>query len=151
MDKSEKTYNKSSENVSFAEHKILKEKYESLMIEHESLIKTLEVLETTHGFTVDDLVTKQREALERKEVIEKWENKFGEMQKKLEFVEKNIEYIMSMDDETEMNGVDSGSARPAERPNVKNNVSKEDAMAISDDDEENQRLSNSSHQDHFIL
>ncbi|CAB81295.1 putative protein [Arabidopsis thaliana] len=107
-------YNKSCENVSFAEHMILKDKYESLVIEHESLIKTLELLEKTHGFTVEDLVTKQKEALEKKEVIEKWENKFGEMEKKLKTVERSIEYIMSVDVQT---GVDSGSAN---RPNVKN-------------------------------
>lgn len=96
-------YNKSCENVSFAEHMILKDKYESLVIEHESLIKTLELLEKTHGFTVEDLVTKQKEALEKKEVIEKWENKFGEMEKKLKTVERSIEYIMSVDVQT---GVD---------------------------------------------
>ncbi|KAL9287893.1 hypothetical protein AtEden1_Chr4g0300951 [Arabidopsis thaliana] len=127
-------YNKSCENVSFAEHIILKDKYESLVIEHESLIKTLELLEKTHGFTVEDLVTKQKEALEKKEVIEKWENKFGEMEKKLKTVERSIEYIMSVDVQT---GVDSD-------------------MSTSEDDDGNRRqrkgrLINSSDHDHFIL
>lgn len=126
-DQSEKRFNnnKSSETVPIAEHKILKDKYESLLIEHESLIKTLELLEKTHGFTVDDLVNKQGEALERKEEIAKWDNKFGEMQKKLETVEKNIEYIMAVDDDNDMNNVISGSAGPAKKPNVMNSVSKE--------------------------
>ncbi|XP_010439136.1 PREDICTED: uncharacterized protein LOC104722629 [Camelina sativa] len=153
---SEKRCDKSSETVPIAEYNILKDKYERVVIENESLIQTLELLEKTHGLTVDDIVEKQGRALERNEEIAKLANKYGEIQKKLETVEKDLEFIMSVDDDiTEMKGGGeaSGSARPAKKPKVETN---EDViMLLSDDEggnqrESNGRQSNSSHQDPFI-
>ncbi|XP_010448657.1 PREDICTED: uncharacterized protein LOC104731090 [Camelina sativa] len=154
-DKSEKRCNKSSETVPIAEYNILKDKYESLVIENENLIQTLELLEKTHGLTVDEIVEKQGQELERKEEIAKLSNKYGEMQKKLETFEKDLEFIMSVDNDiTEMmgGGEASGSARPAKKPKVD---TKEDVIMLSDDEEGNQRETkgrhrNSSHQDPFI-
>ncbi|ESQ54972.1 hypothetical protein EUTSA_v10027527mg, partial [Eutrema salsugineum] len=103
---SEKKKNKPLESVLLAEHELLKEKYETMTREHETLIKTLELIEKKHGFTLEDLEKKQRESVVAKEEVEKWVKIFGQLQKKLEKVEKDIEDMKSFD-ETEMNGVDS--------------------------------------------
>lgn len=100
--------NNSSKNVSIAEHKILKAKYEALNKEHETLIKTLELLEITHGFTLENLEKMQREASVGKKEIEKWKNKYVEIEKRLEKIEKGIEDLVSLD--FEKNGMDSGTA-----------------------------------------
>ncbi|VVB03210.1 unnamed protein product [Arabis nemorensis] len=135
--------NNSSENVSIAEHKILKAKYEALNKEHETLIKTLELLEITHGFTLENLEKKQTEASVGKKEVEKWKNKYVEIEKRLEKIEKGIKDLVLFD--FDKNGVDSGTA---ENGNAKsNNVSDEGPILISDDDEEegNERESNGGH------
>ncbi|XP_024004505.1 uncharacterized protein LOC18030828 [Eutrema salsugineum] len=142
---SEKKKNKPLESVLLAEHELLKEKYETMTREHETLIKTLELIEKKHGFTLEDLEKKQRESVVAKEEVEKWVKIFGQLQKKLEKVEKDIEDMKSFD-ETEMNGVDSGNAAPAENLNVnRKTVSIGGVIEISDDDEENQSGSNRGH------
>ncbi|EOA17595.1 hypothetical protein CARUB_v10005957mg [Capsella rubella] len=135
-----KNNNKSSDTVPIAEYKILKEKYENMVKENESLIQALELLEIKHGVTVDDLVKKPKQALGRKEEVAKWGNKLDEMQKKLETVEKNVEFLLAVDDDMEMIGMASGSgAGPAKKPKVENSVSKEDVIMLSDDEDGNQR------------
>ncbi|CAH2078140.1 unnamed protein product [Thlaspi arvense] len=129
---------KSSEHdVLFAEHEMLKDKYETLRTEHETLMKT-------HIYTLNDLAKKQREALVAKEDVEKWENKFGELQTKLEKVENEIQDLMTLD-ETQMNGVDSVCAAVAENLNVNSNNVPNNVIEISDDDGGNQSESDRGH------
>ncbi|KAG5390132.1 hypothetical protein IGI04_031673 [Brassica rapa subsp. trilocularis] len=83
------------ENVSFAEHEVLKGKHETLLREHGTSISTIELLEK-----------KLKEALLVEQKGEYWEKKYLELLKKLETVENNIKDLMY----SEVAGEDSGAA-----------------------------------------
>lgn len=77
-----KTSMSGGENVSFAEHEILKGKHETLLREHGTSISTIELLEK-----------KLKEALLVEQKGEYWEKKYLELLKKLETVENNIKRL----------------------------------------------------------
>lgn len=71
------------ENVSFAEHEVLKGKHETLLREHGTSISTIELLEK-----------KLKEALLVEQKGDYWEKKYLELHKKLETVVNNIKDLM---------------------------------------------------------
>ncbi|XP_033133136.1 uncharacterized protein LOC103834964 isoform X2 [Brassica rapa] len=78
-----KTSMSGGENVSFAEHEVLKGKHETLLREHGTSISTIELLEK-----------KLKEALLVEQKGDYWEKKYLELHKKLETVVNNIKDLM---------------------------------------------------------